>query len=81
MSSRLSCHCFLISYSCLVTLLAVGLAAILGHQSQSQATCDLDPTIVDNEGKIEVKSETTYNLDFFNQHVEEDKVEDTDDTY
>ena len=54
-----------------------GLAAILGHQSQ--ATCDLDPNIVDNEGQIEVMSETIYNVDFFNQHtVEEDKMEDTD---
>ena len=69
-----NCTCVLIAYSCFATVLVIGLAAILGHQSQSQVSCN--PTIVDNTGDVAVKSETVYNVDFFNSHSEtKDKTE------
>ena len=72
-----NCTCVLIGYSCFATLLVIGLAAILGHQSQ--VSCNLDPTIVDNTGEVAVKSETVYNVDFFNSHPEtEEKNEESE---
>ena len=73
-----NCTCVLIAYSCLATVLVIGLSAILGHQSQ--VTCNLDPSIVDNTGEVAVMSEMVYNVDVFNSHSEtKEKTEESGD--
>ena len=39
----------------------------MGHQYHTAVTCN--PTIQDNQGSVEVISEETYNIDFFNSHT------------
>ena len=76
MSGKCNCTCILVAYSSLATILVIGLAEILGHQSTGD-TCKVDPTIKDNTGQVAVSEETVYNIDVFNSHaVTEENTED-----
>ena len=75
MSGKCNCTCILVAYSSLATILVIGLAAILGHQSTGD-TCKVDPTIMDNAGQVAVSEETVYNIDVFNSHAVTENTED-----
>ena len=75
MSGKCNCTCILVAYSSLATILVIGLAAILGHQSTGD-TCKVDPVIKDNTGQVSVSEETVYNIDVFNSHAVTEEHED-----